>query len=112
MSGNKCDCSQYTNIRDRCCPISDKKLFKTCPYRVSTAYDNMNYDNELCETLYLTKSTKKQKEKVIVSYLHNQLKIISRSYKDEIIKYFWEQNEELLSDTRYTDKEEEPSQTG
>ena len=104
-----CNCNLNTNVRDRCSPIYNKNLFKTCSYRVSTAYHYM-IDDEIYERLYFI-STKKQKEKVIVSYLHKKIKIISRVEKDKIIKYFWKEDEAICS-TGYTDDEEEPSQTG
>ena len=96
------------NVRDRCSPIYNKKLFKTCCFRVRTAYEYM-IDDEIYEKINKYK-TKKQQEKVMVSYLHHKLKIISRAEKEKIIKYFWIENEALCCIGYSSDDDEEPSE--
>jgi hypothetical protein len=85
------------DIRARCCPMRNLKQFKNCGARVNTAYFHMMND---CETYreINSKKTNKQKEKVMVSYLHHKLKIIPCVEKDKVIAYYWEQDEDEEED--------------
>jgi hypothetical protein len=80
-------------IRCRCCPINDRKNYKLCSERVDTAHYHLLNDSKTYKKLETCK-TKKQKEKVIVSYLHHKLRIIPRVEKEKIIKYYWKQEED------------------
>lgn len=92
-----CNCHSNIDIRGRCCPIRNLKQFKKCGARVDTAHFHLTNDCETYTKLETCK-TKKQKEKVIVSYLHHKLRIIPRVEKEKIIKYYWEQQEDCYCD--------------
>jgi hypothetical protein len=98
-----CNCHSGMDIRERCCPIYYHADYKRCVARVDTAYFHLTNDYETYIKLEKCK-TKKQKEKAIVSYLHNKLKIISRVDKDNIIRHYWIETE-LTSRPVYTDDE-------
>lgn len=92
-----CNCNSNTDIRGRCDPILYPADYKKCGARVDTAYFHLENDCETYTKLEKCK-TKKQKEKVIVSYLHHKLRIIPRVEKDKIIKYYWIKYEDCYCD--------------
>lgn len=92
-----CNCHSNMDIRGRCCPIYYPADYKKCGERVDTAHSHLINDYETYKKLETCK-TKKQKEKVIVSYLHHKLRIIPRVEKEKIIKYYWKQQEDCYCD--------------
>jgi hypothetical protein len=101
-----CNCNSGMDIRGRCCPMRNLKEFKKCGARVETAYFHMMND---CETYreINSKKTNKQKEKVMISYLHNKLKIIPSVEKYKIIIHYWEQDEERKKEEEKEDEDNE-----
>lgn len=89
-----CDCHSNMDIRGRCCPIYYPAAYKKCGARVDTAYFHLTND---CESIRLIEEYKKQKdvEKIIKSFLHHRLKIISKIEKQKIIDYYWKQEEDV-----------------